>query len=102
MKISFDSSKDRANNLKHGVSLALAEELEWETALIWSDDRKEYGESRLSALVLFEERLFFVAFVEREDEIRVISFRKANAREVRKYVSENYYQDGSYDHSSWP
>ena len=44
--------KDAVNQAKHGLSLALAAELEWETALIWTDNRKDYGEVRQSALVL--------------------------------------------------
>ena len=31
-------------------------------------------------------RLFFVVFVDRPDERRVISLRKANAREVKRYA----------------
>ncbi len=50
MKIDFDPEKDASNLAKHGVSLALAAELDWEAALVWVDDRFEYGESRLIAL----------------------------------------------------
>ncbi len=43
MKIEFDQAKDVASQTKHGVSLALANELNWEAALAWIDDRFEYG-----------------------------------------------------------
>jgi uncharacterized DUF497 family protein len=89
MEITYDLIKDIANQEKHGVSLALANEVEWETALIWTDNRKDYGEVRLSALVLRENRLYFVAFVDRADIRRVISLRKANEREVKRYVSND-------------
>jgi uncharacterized DUF497 family protein len=89
MEITYDPIKDIANQEKHGVSLALANEVEWETALIWTDNRKDYGEVRLSALVLRENRLYFVAFVDRADIRRVISLRKANEREVKRYVSND-------------
>ena len=42
MRIEFDSAKDAANQAKHGVSLALAGELDWEAALVWIDNRFEY------------------------------------------------------------
>jgi uncharacterized DUF497 family protein len=39
-----------ANQKKHGVSLSVAGELDWEAALLWIDDRVEYGEMRIIAL----------------------------------------------------
>ena len=41
MHIEFDPTKDLANQDKHGVSLALAVELDWEAALVWVDERIE-------------------------------------------------------------
>lgn len=86
MNITFDPEKDRANFAKHGVSLALALELDWEKALIWEDDRKDYGEPRMCALTILVDRVYFVAFVDRADGRRVISLRKANDREVIRYA----------------
>ena len=88
-KIIFDPAKDVANLRKHGLSLAEAGYLEWDTALIWPDARRDYGELRLSALVLRKERLFFVAFVERKEGLRIISLRKANRKEVLKYAEND-------------
>jgi uncharacterized DUF497 family protein len=34
MQIEFDPAKDRANHAKHGVSLVMAIELDWEAALV--------------------------------------------------------------------
>lgn len=50
MHIEFDPAKDLANRDKHGVSLALAIELNWDAALVWVDERIEYGEARMIAL----------------------------------------------------
>ena len=86
MKIDFDPAKDEGNQAKHGVSLALADELDWETALVWVDDRVEYGELRMIALAPKANILYCVAFVERDSLRRVISLRRANRREVRHYV----------------
>jgi len=41
MHIEFDPAKNLANQDKHGVSLALAVELDWEAALVWVDERIE-------------------------------------------------------------
>ncbi len=34
MRIEFDPAKDTANQIKHGLSLAMASELDWEAALV--------------------------------------------------------------------
>ena len=56
---------------------------------MWIDLRRDYGEERQCALVPKGQRLYFVAFVDRDDVRRVISLRKANEREVKHYVDNN-------------
>lgn len=86
MRIEFDPAKDEANQTKHGVSLSMAGELDWEAALVWVDDRFEYSETRMIALAPKTEILYYVAFVDRGDVRRIISLRRANRREVKHYV----------------
>ena len=87
MKIEFDPAKDAANVQKHGVSLALANDLDWDTALTWFDPRHNYGEPRQCALELLGDRLYFVAFVDRGACRRIISLRKTNNREKLHYAN---------------
>jgi len=89
VQIEFDPAKDAANITKHGVSLALASDLEWDSAQVWVDGRKKYGEERQSALALIGNRLYFVAFVDRGEARRAISLRKANIREVNHYATHD-------------
>jgi uncharacterized DUF497 family protein len=89
MHIEFDPAKDVANQTNHGVSLSVAGELDWEAALVWIEDRFEYGEVRMIALAPKTEILYYVAFVDRGEARRVISLRRANRREVKHYV-ENF------------
>ena len=90
MELTYDPTKDAANVDKHGVSLALAAELEWDSALIWPDTRQSYGEPRQSALALLGSRVYFLAFVDRAEgnqiRRRIISLRKANNREKMDYA----------------
>ncbi|NBW50743.1 MAG: BrnT family toxin [Betaproteobacteria bacterium] len=86
MQIDFDPGKDATNFEKHGLSLALAARLDWEHALVWVDDRHDYGELRMIALAPDTGFLYYVAFVDRGDLRRIISLRKANRREVKHYV----------------
>jgi uncharacterized protein len=53
--------------------------------MIRQDERKGYGEERYQLFGRIDERLFVVVFTYRSTAIRIISARKANAREVRAY-----------------
>jgi hypothetical protein len=86
VRIEFDPAKDAANQTKHGVSLSMAGDLDWEAARVWVDERFEYRETRMIALAPKTEILYYVAFVDRGDVRRVISLRRANRREVKHYV----------------
>ncbi|MBI5141691.1 MAG: BrnT family toxin [Nitrospirae bacterium] len=86
MIITFDRAKDASNIEKHSVSLADAADFEWASAVTWPDQRREYGEQRLVGLGYIGNRLFNVVFVDRGDERRIISLRKANSREVKRYA----------------
>lgn len=80
-----DPDKDRRNIDLRGLSLDLAAELDWSSALIWEDRRKDYGERRYCVLGFIECRLHSVVFTPRNGRPRIISLRKANRREVRRY-----------------
>lgn len=86
MRIEFDPAKDVSNQAKHGVSLSLAIELDWEAALVWVDERFDYNETRMIALAPKTGILYYVAFVERGSVRRIISLRRSNRREVKYYV----------------
>ena len=86
MEITFDPDKNVKNIEKHGVSLADAEAFEWDSAAIWPDFRKVYGEDRMIGLGYIGMRLFYVVFVDRDGIRRIISLRKTNLREVKRYA----------------
>ncbi len=86
MKIEFDAAKDRINQVKHGVSLASAASLDFETAVVREDDRSDYGETRWLGVGMIEHRLHVLVFTMRGDTLRPISLRKANARERTSYA----------------
>lgn len=66
-------------------NLSNAVEFEFESARYLIDDRQDYGETRIRALGLFDGRVHALVFTEIAGGIRVISFRKANKREVVEY-----------------
>jgi uncharacterized protein len=85
LKIEFDPNKDAKNREKHGLSLDRFLDLDLEAGIVEPDARRDYGEDRYRALVLLEGRLHVACFSVRGDAFRVISLRKANDREVRRY-----------------
>ena len=89
MNYEFDPTKDEGNLDKHGLQLADAEGFDWETAVVREDARRQYAEQRFEATGLIGDRLHVLVYCWREDAVRVISLRKANMREVKRYVAEN-------------
>ena len=85
MRCVFDPDKDAVNRAKHGISLGLSEVLFAGPHVLVTDDRFEYGEVRRLAFGLIGGRLFVCVFADRDSERRVISLRKANSREVKRY-----------------
>ena len=86
MNYEFDPAKDESNLDKHGLSLADVEGFEWETAVVCEDTRKRYAEQRFEATGLMGDRLYVMVYCLRGDAVRVISLRKANSREVKRYA----------------
>ena len=86
MRIEFDPAKDSVNRANHGVSLAFAEELDWDAALVWVDNRFAYDDVRMIALAPEASTLYYVAFIERGNVRRIVSLRRATRREVERYV----------------
>lgn len=86
--ISFDSAKNERNVAIRGISFERAVAFEWDSALIVEDTRKDYGERRFQALGLIDGRLHVLVFTPRAGRTHVISLRKANGREVRRYEAQ--------------
>ncbi|AUB84777.1 hypothetical protein THSYN_14020 [Candidatus Thiodictyon syntrophicum] len=86
MKITFDPAKDAKNIAKRGLSLTLAEALEWDLLRAEEDTRETYGEIRMVGFAPIGRTVYCVVFVEDEDVYRIISLRKALPKEVRDYA----------------
>ncbi len=83
--ISFDPAKSLRNEIERGLPFSMVVDLEWATAWIKEDLRKDYGERRFQLLGHIQGRLHALVFTPRDDKAHVISLRKANAREVKYY-----------------
>jgi hypothetical protein len=58
--------------------------------IIRQDTRHSYGEDRYQLIGRIEERLFVLVYTPRHDAIRIISARKANSREVKRYENRSH------------
>jgi len=86
VRISYDPAKNERNIRTRGLSFDSAARFDFATAVYAVDERHSYGETRWVALGWLGERLHVLCFVDVPEGIRVISFRKANSREVRRHA----------------
>ncbi len=81
----YHDEKDQKNIKAHGVSLAQADDIDWDTAVTRIDNRKNYGETRFITFATYRKQLHCLVWTVRDDNARYISVRKANAREMKIY-----------------
>jgi len=85
--ITWDEAKRASNLTKHSLDFADVVHFDFDTALHEIDGREDYSEFREIAIGWCGARLCFLVFVRRgNDELRVISFRKATKQEVKRYA----------------
>ena len=86
MVFEWDDRKAAQNAAKHGVPFDYAARVFLDPHRLDSEDtRRDYSEERRLSLGKIDGRLFAVAYIPRGTTIRLISARKANEREQRKY-----------------
>lgn len=85
MELSFDPDKNRINLRKHGIDLADTEAVFYDLNAITVEDR-DHEEQRFVTLGMDGlGQLLVVCYTYRDDTIRVISARKAEAHERKVY-----------------
>lgn len=86
VKIEFNPAKDETNRVKHGVPLFEADGIEWGPVWALPDERRDYGELRVVGFAYIGLRLHCVVYTDRADARRIVSLRKANTREMKRYA----------------
>jgi hypothetical protein len=85
MIIEFDPAKSERNVHERGLPFDLVAEFEWDSCQTYEDTRFDYPEPRRVSVGYIRGRLHVVCHTPVRDGLRVISLRKANKREVRRY-----------------
>ena len=88
MRFSWSERKRAVNLGEHGLDFVDAPRVFEGLTFTYEDDRFAYGERRFVTLGLLAGVPVSIAHTETDDEIRIISFRKATSREARRYFSE--------------
>lgn len=87
MKLGYDPQKNGWNIRERRLSFDDVALLDWSTATIRQDRRRDYGENRFQGLVRgFEGKFYVVVFTMRGDTMWVISFRRAGDKERERYA----------------
>jgi uncharacterized DUF497 family protein len=82
----WDEDKNAANIAKHGVSFQRASRIFESRVLTVIDSRADYGEVREISIGIVEAILFLtVVHTDRQGVARIISARRANRAERRRY-----------------
>ena len=86
MEFEWDEGKNATNRIKHHVDFSLVNEFDWHGAIIEPDNRYDYGEDRFLARGYADDGLgYSIVFTFRGSVIRIISIRKFNRREEKRY-----------------
>ncbi|RKE53690.1 MULTISPECIES: BrnT family toxin [unclassified Sphingomonas] len=85
MEISFDPVKRAWTLAERGLDFADAGKVFAGTVFEFEDERVAYPERRYSTIGMLEDRMVVVIWVDAEDGRRVVSMRKANARERTRF-----------------
>ena len=92
MDFEWDEGKSDACFAERGFDFAYAAQAFFDpNRLIRADLRYHYGEDRFQLIGRIGARAFVLVYTPRAQAIRIISARKANAREVK------HYENGSFE-----
>ena len=86
----WDDDKAARNWRYHGISFDMARHAFGDVfAMAWVDNRHGDTEERFNMLDMMETRLLHITYTLRDERVRIISARKAEPHERRRYHDEN-------------
>ena len=85
MTYEWNDTKRRTNIGKHGTDFEQADAFDWDTAKVEPDPH--YAEERYRATGFIGDRLHVLVFTIRNDDIRIISLRRATRGEERRHAA---------------
>lgn len=83
--IEFDDAKRQIALFTRGLDMARANEIFDKSHLDQIDVRQDYGEIRIRTFGYLDKQPVFIVWTYRGNIKRIISMRRANEREIKKY-----------------
>lgn len=87
MQITYDPAKRDATLQARGLDMAQAHVVFGDVHLTFPDMRFDYGEERFLTFGWLNNRMIVLAWTSRTNSRRIISMRKANDRETKRYAA---------------
>ena len=84
----WDHAKCLRNIKIHGLDFPGCEAVFDGPVVTWEDARQAYGEQRINLLGWLGDIVVHMTYTERGDEPHIISLRKAEKHEIRRYAQE--------------
>ncbi|MDP1634218.1 MAG: BrnT family toxin [Gallionellaceae bacterium] len=91
MRYTWDEAKRQTNRQKHGLYFSDAEKVFASPMVLFKDSRENYDEPRMIGIGLLDVLVVLIVHVESDEEIRIISMRKADNDET-----DLYYKNAGY------
>ena len=91
MNFTWDDAKRQSNLQKHGLDFADAAKVFSGPLVLFQDKREDYSEQRMIGIGLMDYLVVLIVHVESDQDIRVISMRKADSDET-----DLYYKNAGY------
>lgn len=87
MELEWDEEKRQRNLRERGLDFADVVRFEFAMAITEQDRRRDYGEARFNSWGYLDGVFCSLCWTMRNDAFRVISLRKCNDRERKKYTA---------------
>ena len=88
MRFEWDENKNASNIERHGIDFNDAKEIFNGFTLTIEDDRFDYGEQRFISFGMMHDHLIALVHTETEENIRIISARKATRNEQKEFFKK--------------
>ena len=86
--VTWDEDKRLYNVQSHGLDFTGCDAVFDGPVITRDDDREDYGEQRINLLGVLAGEIVHMTYTEREDNLHVISLRRATKHETRYYLSQ--------------
>ena len=84
--LTWDEGKRLQNIAKHGLDFTGAEAVFDAPVFAYEDTRAAYGEQRINVIGWLNGQMVHMTYTDDGEQLRVISLRKAEKPEIRRYV----------------